>query len=41
VMAAPHGRALAQEKSVRPGINKPYENADVNSFIVSVRDKHH
>ena len=25
--------ASAQEKSVRPGINKPFENPDVQEFI--------
>src|SRR5437764_763862 len=25
--------ALAQEKSVRPGINKPFENPDVKEFV--------
>jgi predicted methyltransferase len=27
------GSAAAQEKSVRPGINKPFENPDVNEFL--------
>jgi ubiquinone/menaquinone biosynthesis C-methylase UbiE len=33
LMASSAGAAWAQEKSVNPGINKPFENADVNDFI--------
>jgi hypothetical protein len=28
--------ASAQDKSVRPGINKPFENPDVKDFIISL-----
>jgi predicted methyltransferase len=31
--AAPQGFTLAQDASVRPGINKPYENPEVGNFV--------
>jgi predicted methyltransferase len=32
--------AFAQEKSIRPGINKPYENPDIKEFIGKFETEH-